>query len=56
MKQADAARALLESVLFFAEDPDLVKLVFTSVCDLVGQLPLYRLEFVPDKSLWDLIQ
>lgn len=56
MKQADAARALLESVLFFAEDPDLVKLVFTSVCDLVGQLPVYRLEFVPDKSLWDLIQ
>ena len=56
MKQGDAARALLESVLFFAEDPDLVKLVFKSVCDLVCQLPVYRLEFFPDKSLWDLIQ
>jgi hypothetical protein len=56
MKQGDAARALLESVLFFAEDSDLVKLVFKSVCDLVSQLPVYQLEFVPDKSLWDLIQ
>ena len=56
MKEADAARALLESVLFFAEDADLVKLVFKSVCDLVCQLPVYQLEFVPDKSVWDLVQ
>jgi hypothetical protein len=56
MKPGDAVRALLESVLFFAEDPDLVKLVFQSVCDLVCQLPIYRLEFVPEKSVWDLIQ
>jgi hypothetical protein len=56
MKAGDAARALLESVLFFAEDPDLVKLVFHSVCDLVCQLPVYRLEFVPDESVWDVVQ
>jgi hypothetical protein len=56
MKPGDATRALLESVLFFAEDPDLVKRVFASVCDLVGSLPVFRLEFVPDQSIWDLIQ
>jgi hypothetical protein len=56
MKEGDAARTLLESVLFFAEDADLVKLVFKSVCDLVCQLPVYRLEFVPDKSVWDLVR
>ena len=56
MQSADAVRALLESVLFFAEDPHLVKLIFRSVCDLVGKLPVYRLEFVPDRTAWDLIQ
>lgn len=56
MNVADAARAILESVLFFAEDPNLVTLVFQSVCELVSKLPVYRLEFVPDYSVWDLIQ
>jgi len=56
MKAGDAARALLESVLFFTEDSNLVKLVFQSVCDLVCELPVYQLEFVPDKSVWDLVQ
>jgi hypothetical protein len=56
MKPADAARALLESVLFFAEEPNLVKLVFRSVCDLVACVPVYRLEFVPNQSVWNLIQ
>jgi hypothetical protein len=53
---ADAARAILGSVLFFAEDPNLVTSVFQSVCKLVCQLPIYRLEFVPDQSVWGLIQ
>jgi hypothetical protein len=56
IKPGDAARTILESVLFFAEDPNLVNVVFQSVCDLVCELPVYRLEFVPDKSVWDLIQ
>lgn len=56
MKPGDAVRALLESILFFAEDPNLVSLVFQSTCDLVCQLPVYRLEFVPDNSVWDLVQ
>jgi hypothetical protein len=56
MKPADAAGALLESVLFFAEDPHMVKVIFQSVCDLVTHIPVYRLEFVPHQSVWDLIQ
>lgn len=56
MKAADALQSVLESVLFFAEDPHLVKLVFQSACDLAGQVPVYRLEFAPGQSVWDLIQ
>ena len=56
MNPHDAARALLGSILFFAQDAQLVNLVFHSVCDLVGQLPVYRLEFVADQSVWELVQ
>jgi hypothetical protein len=56
IKPADGVRALLESVLFFAEDPKLVNLVFQTTCDLVCQVPVYRLEFVPDQSVWELVQ
>jgi hypothetical protein len=56
MKPGEAVRALLESVLFFAEDANLVKRIFHSVCDLVCHLPVYQLEFVPDQSAWDVVQ
>ena len=56
IKPTEAARLLLESVLFFAEDPNLVKAMFWSVCDVVRRQPVYQLEFVPDRSAWDLIQ
>lgn len=56
VKMGDSIRAVLESVLFFAKDPNLGALVFQSVCELVSQLPVYRLEFVPDQSVWDLIE
>jgi hypothetical protein len=51
----EAARALLESILFFANDAELVNQVFESACDLVRQVPVYRLAFVPDQSVWELI-
>ena len=56
MKPVDAVRALLESVLFFAEDPELVTLVFQSACDIVSRLPLYKLEFKRDQSVWDILE
>ncbi len=51
----DAARSLLENVLFFAHDPELVSMVFESACNLVRQVPVYRLTFVPDARVWELI-
>ena len=55
MPQAEAVNALLESILFFADDPERVKLVFQSACELVLRVPVYRLTFLPDERVWDLI-
>jgi hypothetical protein len=52
---AIAARALLGNILFFAEDPALVRRVFTAALDLVESLPVRRLTFVPDASLWEVL-
>ncbi len=52
---ADAVRGLLENVLFFARDPEFVKLVFDSAFEFVAQVPVRRLTFVPDSSVWELI-
>jgi hypothetical protein len=52
---ADATRAVLESVLFFAHDTELVGQVFDSVCELVQSVPVQRLTFFPDDRVWELI-
>lgn len=52
---ADATRAVLECVLFFAHDTKLVGKVFDSVCDLVQRVPVERLTFLPDNRVWELI-
>lgn len=51
----NAVRMLLENVLFFACDPELVSLVFDSACELVQHVPVYRLTFFPDARVWELI-
>jgi hypothetical protein len=53
--EADATRAVLESVLFFAHDSELVGHVFDSVCELVRLVPVQRLTFIPDSRVWELI-
>lgn len=53
---AEAAGLLLRNVLFFAEDPGLVKLVFQSACDFLQAVPAYRLTFFPDIRVWELIR
>jgi len=53
--RAEAARALLRSVLFFAEDAELVKRVFHSACQLVEDIPVRRLTFAPDARAWELV-
>jgi len=52
---AEAGRALLANILFFTEDAELVKLVFESACKFVSRVPVYRLTFVPDTSVWEMI-
>ena len=52
---AEAARAFLANVLFFAEDRDLVQQVFHSAFEFVKRVPVSRLTFVPDARVWELI-
>jgi len=53
---ADAARAILANVLFFAEDEALVQAVFAAALDLVERVPVRRLAFAPDARVWDLVE
>jgi len=55
MKRSEAIRMLLRNVLFFAEDSELVNLVFRSACELVERVPVRRLIFVPDDRVWEMI-
>ena len=52
---AEAIRRLMRNILFFAHDPELVRLVFESACAFVAAVPVYRLSFFPDERVWDLI-
>jgi hypothetical protein len=53
---AEAIQRLLRNILFFAEDPELVKLVFQSACEFVSLVPVRRLVFVPDPTVWEIIR
>ncbi len=53
---AEAVRGLMGNILFFARDPEFVKLVFDAAVDFVAQVPVRRLTFVPDTSVWELIR
>jgi hypothetical protein len=52
---ADAVRGLLGNILFFARDPEFVKMVFDTAFEFVNHVPVRRLTFVPDSSVWELI-
>jgi hypothetical protein len=56
IETADALRMLLRNILFFADDADLVKMVFRSACEFLGSVPASRLTFYPDERVWDLMQ
>jgi len=56
IEAGEALRLLLRNILFFADDPELVKMVFRSANDFLGKVPAYRLTFYPDGRVWDLIQ
>lgn len=50
-----AVQRLMRNILFFAHDPELVKLVFQSACQFANVVPMRRLVFVPDQRVWDII-
>ena len=52
---ADAGRELLANMLFFAEDRELVHWAFQAACDFVDRVPVYRLTFLPDARVWEMI-
>ena len=52
---ADAVRGLMENILFFARDPEFVKLIFDAALDFVNRVPIRRLTFAPDARVWELI-
>lgn len=52
---AEATGSLLRNILFFAEEPELVKLIFRSACNFVEHVPVQRLTFVPGQRVWSLI-
>jgi hypothetical protein len=56
VSQAEAARALLQNMLFFAHDEELVRLVFQSASDFVSRVPVRRLVFEPDPRVWELVK
>jgi len=56
LPEAEAVRRLMRNTLFFACDTQLVSSVFATVCDLARQVPVYRLEFLPDSRVWEMIQ
>ena len=55
MSETEALQTFLRNVLFFAQDPDLVDKVFQNAFDFINRVPVYRLTFVPDARVWELI-
>jgi hypothetical protein len=52
----EALRKLLRNILFFAKDPELVKVIFRSAWEFVQRVPVRRLTFFPDERVWSIIQ
>ena len=51
-----AMHSLLRNILFFAEDAELVNLVFQSACNFVENTCVRRLFFAPDQRVWETIR
>jgi hypothetical protein len=49
----EAVRRLMRNILFFAEDANLVEKVMASACDFAERVPVRRLTFYPDFTVWD---
>ncbi|MEP6914958.1 MAG: hypothetical protein ABJC89_04905 [Acidobacteriota bacterium] len=52
---SDAVRTLMKNILFFADDNELTGQVLATACDVAASVPVYRLTFAADASVWDFI-
>jgi len=52
---SEAIQLVMRNILFFAEDTELVNLVFHSACEFVERVPVRRLIFVPDERVWEMV-
>ncbi|MEO8078357.1 MAG: hypothetical protein ABI818_18665, partial [Acidobacteriota bacterium] len=52
---SDAVRTLMKNILFFADDSELTGQVFATACDVAASVPVYRLNFAADSSVWDFL-
>jgi len=55
LSAASAARSILRNVLFFADDANLTRRVFDTICAFVEAVPVLELSFLPDAGVWELI-
>ena len=55
VSQSQAVRSLLQNILFFADDNELVQMVFQAALEFAKCVPVRRLVFAPDARVWDLI-
>jgi hypothetical protein len=56
LSPAEAVRRLMRNILFFAEDPSLVKQLLDTACDFVARVPIRRLTFYPDSRVWEVVR
>lgn len=51
----EAVRSLLANILFFAKHEESVRATFDAAFEFVSRVPVFRLTFVPDWRVWELI-
>ena len=56
VSRAEATRMLLRNILFFCDDERLVRQVFDSAYAFLEHVPVYRLMFVPDTTVWNFVE
>jgi hypothetical protein len=53
---SEAVRTLMKNILFFADDSELTGHLLETSCHVASTIPVYRLAFVPDARVWDVIR
>ena len=56
VKRADAIRALMRHVLFFAQDDELVERVLDAVVHFASSVEVMEMEFTPDARAWETVR